>query len=126
MANENSKPSAKLALKPAGGDKSERVYIAAAWRDENGKMGGLRLDREVEQLAIKMRDGRVIRMTQAPGDNGRPRWSHFLDLFINDEAPRSESRGGGYGGGERPASKPAASGDDFPPGDDFGGDDIPF
>lgn len=125
MANENSKPAAKLAVKPAGGDKSERVYIAAAWRDENGKMGGLRLDRDVEQLAIKMKDGRVIRMTQAPGENGRPRWSHFIDLFINDEAPRGESRGGGYGG-ERPALKPATPPADEFGADDFGDDSIPF
>lgn len=73
------KPSAKIAIKPVEG--GERTYIAAAWRRDDGRMGGLVLDKRVTQLAVQLDDGTVIRVKRG-ADN---RMSHYLDLFLEDE-----------------------------------------
>lgn len=73
------KPSAKIALKPAGG--GDRTYIAAAWRRDDGRMGGLVVDKRVTQIAVQLDDGTVIRMKRG-ADN---KMSHYLDLFLEDE-----------------------------------------
>lgn len=111
------RPAVKLAIKPAGRDapKDSRIYIAAAWRRDDGRLGSLLPDREVEQIAIKMRDGRVIRMTQSTGEDGKPRWSHYLDVFL--ETPETAPA---------PRHSPQPLRDDFPPDDDGGTGDLPF
>jgi len=103
-----SKPSAKLAIKSTDG--GERTYIAAAWRRDDGRMGGMKLDRKVKQLAVQMEDGTIHRVKVGPDGKA----SHFIDLFLEDEAPAG-----------RPSTRQqSAQGLDGP--DDFGGDDLPF
>jgi hypothetical protein len=103
-----SKPSAKLAIKSVDG--GERTYIAAAWRRDDGRMGGMKLDRKVKQLAVQMEDGTIHRVKVGPDGKA----SHFIDLFLEDEAPS----------GARPSTRQAEP----PPFDDGGGfgDDLPF
>jgi len=81
------KPSAKIAIKPTDG--GERTYVAAAWRRDDGRMGGLVLDKRVAQLAVQLDDGTVIRVKRG-ADN---KMSHYIDLFLEDErAPQPSAR----------------------------------
>jgi hypothetical protein len=101
------KPAAKIAIKPASG--GDRVYIAAAWRRPDGRMGGLMLDRRVTQLAVQLDDGTVVRVKR--GDDGK--MTHYIDLFLEDGAPRS-------------APQPRATQRAEEPAADFGDDELPF
>jgi hypothetical protein len=101
------RPAAKIAIKPASG--GERVYVAAAWRRDDGRMGGLVLDKRVMQIAVQLEGGEVIRVKREGGKQ-----SHFIDLFLEDGPPRTQKA--------PPAAQQEA---DFGAGD-FGSDDIPF
>jgi hypothetical protein len=102
------KPSAKLAYKSADG--GERVYLLSWWRRDDGRMGPARIDRDIDQIAVRKKDGTIHRIRV--GEDGK--LSHFIDLFLEDEAPA----------GARPSTRQAEP----PPFDDGGGfgDDLPF
>ena len=100
------KPAAKIALKSVDG--GERTYIAAAWRRDDGRMGGLRLDKRVTQLAVHLDDGSIIRVKRADGE----KLTHFIDLFLEDDTT---------------VRAPSARRDATPPSiADFDADDMPF
>lgn len=98
------KPRIKVALKPVDG--GEAVQLLAAWDKEGGKLSAS-LDRSVEQIAIKLANGTVVRVTR--GANGKA--SHYVNVYDNG------SGGGGSYSAPRASKKPDPFND---------GDDMPF
>ena len=94
------KPRIKVALKPVDG--GEAVQLLAAWDKEGGKLSAS-LDRSVEQIAIKLSNGTVVRVTR--GANGKA--SHYVNVYDN-----------GSGGGFQ-APRAAKKTDPFNDGDDM-------
>ena len=106
------RPVIKISAKPATGG-GPPISLIAYWRQANGMLGG-RLDRRITEVAVRMEDGEIIRITK--GGDGK--WSHYLNAYEEKaEAPRA----GSLGGTTRGRRSDLAGG-----GEDFGGDNIPF
>ena len=84
------KPRIKVSLKHKDG--GESLSIFAAWDKDDGKLSAT-MDKRISQIAIKMEDGTVHRVTR--DDSGKP--SHWVNIY--DDGPT----------GSRPAQRSSYS-----------------
>lgn len=135
------KPDLSVMIKPRGGDKEDRIYLFSGWNND-GRISSLSIDRKIVEFAVKLEDGRVVRVKK----DADGKWDHYVDCFLRDgeygdqrggggrDGGRRDDRGGGQrdqrGGGGYGGSRGGNGGGggrrNEPPPDDFGGDDIPF
>lgn len=108
------RPRYKIALKPKSGSARALDFIAI-W-DSNGRLNGS-LDRRVEEVAIKLVGGEVVRIRKDEAG----KLDHWVNFYDNASPPTAASR---------PETKAAfeTSPPDAKGGWDFGGtdEDLPF